>query len=161
MTVMEVHPDIAHLGFLLGTWIGGGKGSYPTIDSFEYVEESTFGHVGKPFIAYVQKTKDKTTGLPLHSESGYVRPVGSDQLELVIVQPSGIVEMHEGTVENTSLLFRSVSVATTPTAKDVSEVTRSIDVVDDALNYTVEMAAVGLPLQHHLAARLVRIVIGA
>jgi hypothetical protein len=156
MTAMDVHPDIAHLGFLLGTWIGGGKGSYPTIDPFEYVEESTFGHVGKPFIAYTQKTKDKTTRLPLHSESGYVRPVGSDRLELVIVQPSGIAEMHEGTVEATSLRFRSVSVATTSTAKEVREVTRSIDLVDGGLDYIVEMAAVGLPLQHHLAARLVR-----
>ena len=156
MTVMDVHPDIAHLGFLLGTWIGGGKGSYPTIDPFEYAEESTFGHVGKPFIAYTQKTKDKTTGLPLHSESGYLRPVGSDRLELVIVQPSGIVEMHEGTVEDATLRFRSVSVATTPTAKEVQEITRSIDIVDGELNYTVDMAAVGLPLQHHLAATLVR-----
>lgn len=156
MTVMEVHPDIAHLGFLLGTWIGAGKGSYPTIDPFEYVEESTFGHVGKPFIAYTQKTKDKTTGLPLHGESGYVRPVGPDRLEFVIVQPSGIVEMHEGTVEDATLRFRSVSVATTSTAKEVSEVTRSIDVDDAGLTYTVEMAAVGLPLQHHLAATLVR-----
>lgn len=153
---MELHPDIQHLAFLIGTWRGRGAGSYPTIQSFEYLEEATFAHVGKPFIAYTQRTRDAITDLPLHAEAGYLRPVGLDGVELVLVQPSGIVEIHQGTVEQTSLNLKSSTVLTTPTAKAATQVDRRIIVDGDALTYEVDMAAVGQPLQHHLAATLAR-----
>jgi len=151
-----LHPDIAHLAWLLGSWAGGGSGRYPTIDSFDYVEQVEFGHVGKPFLSYVQRTKHAETGLPLHAETGYIRPVGVDRAELVIAQPSGISEVHEGAIDAQTASFRSTSVVTTATAKDVAEVHRTITVASDTLSYTVDMAAVGLELQHHLAATLER-----
>ncbi len=158
MTSPAIHPDIAHLSWLLGTWAGKGEGEYPTIESFGYNEETTIGHVGKPFFAYSQKTKHAETGLPLHAEVGYFRPVGTTGLELVVAQPSGIMESHEGAVDGTSLTLTAVTVVTTATAKDVTEVVRKITVDPDAgtLTYTIDMAAVGQPLQHHLAATLHR-----
>jgi hypothetical protein len=152
-----LHEDVAHLSWLVGSWAGGGAGRYPTIESFEYVEQIEFAHVGKPFLSYVQRTKHAETGLPLHAESGYIRPVGSDRAEFVIAQPSGIVEIHEGTVDGQVIALRSVSVVTTATAKGVTEVHRRLTVTDDSLSYTVDMAAVGLELQHHLAATLNRV----
>jgi len=96
----------------------------------------------------------------LHAESGYLRPVGSDRIEFVVVQPSGIVEMHEGAVAGQRIELTATQVMTTPTAKDVSAVRRVISVDEDALTYDVEMGAVGQPLQHHLAATLTRVVEG-
>lgn len=151
-----LHADIAHLAWLVGSWAGGGAGRYPTIESFDYVEQVEFGHVGKPFLSYVQRTKHAATGLPLHAEAGYIRPVGTDRAELVVSQPSGISEIHEGMIEGQTISFRSVSVVTTATAKDVAGVHRTLTVDGDALSYTVDMAAVGLELQHHLAATLQR-----
>ncbi len=97
---MDLHPAVAHLAPLLGTWRGAGRGDYPTIDPFEYTEEVTIGHVGKPFLAYSQRTKG-ADGSPLHAECGYWRPAGERGLELLIVHPSGIGEMLVGTVTET------------------------------------------------------------
>ncbi len=158
----ELHPDIAHLACLLGTWRGRGTGIYPTIESFDYLEEITFGHVGKPFIAYAQKTRHAVTQLPLHAESGYFRPVGADSVEFVVAQPTGIVELHEGDVTATEngISFELVStlVALTGTASNVESVVRSVHVDGDSMSYRLDMAAVGLELQHHLSAQLERVV---
>lgn len=151
-----IHTAVAHLSFLLGHWVGKGVGHYPTIDDFSYGEQVWFEHVGKPFLSYRQGTKHAETGLPLHAEAGYLRPVGATGIELVLVQPSGIVEMHEGSVDGTSIRLMSTTVLTTATAKDVTAVERTIDVADGQLSYDMSMAAVGLELQHHLSATLTR-----
>jgi len=153
-----LHPDIAHLDWLLGTWAGKGAGEYPTIESFPYTEHVTFGHVGKPFLAYSQKTKHGETGLPLHAESGYLRPVGADRVEFLNVQPSGIMEIYEGVIKGTGLDLVALHIARSDTAKEVTEATRQfrVNVDKGTLSYTMQMAAVGQPLQHHLQAVLSR-----
>lgn len=154
-----VHPHIEPLAFLLGTWRGSGRGVYPTIDDFDYREEVVFGHVGKPFVSYVQRTQHAGTGVPLHAESAYFRPVShgpqTTEFEMVLVQPSGIVEVAAGTLRGTSMRIVS-KVLTTPTAKECSAVERDIDVDGDVLRYELRMAAVGQPLQLHLRAELRR-----
>ena len=151
-----IHEAVAHLSFLLGHWVGKGTGHYPTIDDFAYGEQVWFEHVGKPFLSYRQGTTHAVSGLPLHAEAGYVRPVGATGVEFVVAQPSGIVELHEGTIDGRTIRLRSTSVLTTATAKDVTAVERSIDVADGRLSYDLSMAAVGLELQHHLSATLSR-----
>ena len=44
----------------------------------------------------------------------------------------------------------------TPTAKTVSGIERTIAVEDEVMRYTVRMAAVGQPMTHHLSAELRR-----
>lgn len=158
-----MHELVVPLAALVGTWRGSGEGEYPTIDSFTYNEEVSFGHVGKPFLAYGQKTKHATTGLPLHAENGFFRPVGpvgSGEIEVVMAHPTGILESLAGTIEAADdslvLTLRSSAVSGTATAVPVAEVTRRIEVVGDVLTYEIAMAAAGQPLTHHLRASLHR-----
>ena len=156
-----LHPMCSALAPLLGTWRGRGAGHYPSIDDFEYLEEISFGHVGKPFLAYGQKTRDATSDLPLHAEQGDFRPQADGTVELVLAQPSGIVEIHTGSVDSTDtgleLRLSTVHVAGSPSAKSVTAVERSISVSGDTLTYDLSMAAVGYDLLHHLNATLQRV----
>ncbi len=157
----ELHPDVAVLTPLLGTWEGSGSGEYPTIDDFAYAESITFAHVGKPFIAYTQRTKHPETGAPMHAETGYLRVPRPGSIEIVMAQPTGLAEIYEGAVVGGDaplvIDVRSTSINSTSSAKQVTVTERTISVTGDDLHYTFRMAAVGQPLQHHLSATLHRV----
>lgn len=153
----ELHPACAPLAFLLGTWQGTGTGVYPTIEDFSYAEEVSFTHVGKPFVAYVQKTKDPGTGLPLHTESGFLRPQGDGRLELVLAQPSGIAEVLDGKVEGRDIQLASTAVLGTDSAKPVTATERRFWIDGEVLRSSVAMAAMGLELQHHVVSEMYRL----
>ncbi|MEV4128718.1 peroxynitrite isomerase [Nocardia sp. NPDC049707] len=154
------HPDIAPLAPLLGTWRGPGHGEYPTIESFDYVEEVKFGHLGRPFLTYRQRTRAADGSRPMHAETGYLRCPRPDHVELILAHPTGITEICEGSLTiadgELRMEFESTSIGRSSTAKMVTALGRSIVLTDDTIEYTLRMAAVGEPLTHHLAATLHR-----
>jgi hypothetical protein len=153
---VPLHPDAVPLEFLLGIWSGEGNGLYPTIEAFRYGEEIRIWHVGKPFLAYSQRTWSLDDGRPLHSEMGYWRAQPGGRVELVVAHPTGLVEIEEGTVEATRIDLTSCLVGRTSSAVEVSSLARRLTVEGGALTYTLDMAAVGRPSQLHLTAELRR-----
>ncbi|WP_205877522.1 peroxynitrite isomerase [Mycobacterium camsae] len=156
----DLHPDLEALAPLLGTWSGKGAGEYPTIQPFEYFEEIAFTHVGKPFLVYAKKTKAASDGRPLHAELGYLRVPEPAKIEFVLAHPSGIAEIELGTYTVVDgvveLELATSAIALTPTAKEVTALSRSFRIAGDELSYSLRMGAVGQPEQHHVAAVLHR-----
>ncbi|HKV17564.1 MAG TPA: FABP family protein [Mycobacterium sp.] len=156
----DLHPDVAPVAALIGVWAGQGRGVYPTIAPFGYLEEVTFTHVGKPFLSYIQKTKAIDDGRPLHAETGYLRVPAAGRVELVLAHPTGVTEIEEGTVSvhgtTIEMVLAATSIGLSGSAKEVTALGRSIQVDGDELTYTVSMGAVGQPLQKHLTATLHR-----
>ena len=162
-------------GALVGTWVGGGEGQYPTIAPFTYLESVTIAEVpGKPFLSYVQRTSHPDTGASMHAEVGYLRfpPPAADgepdplttasarPAEMTVAQPTGVTECHAGGLrlegDDVVLDLASVSVGRTPSAKEVTSVRRRVVVRGDVLAYDLWMAAVGQPDTLHLRAVLHR-----
>ncbi|MEB3030916.1 peroxynitrite isomerase [[Mycobacterium] nativiensis] len=156
----DLHPNLVELAPLLGTWTGRGRGIYPTIATFDYLEEVVFSHVGKPFLVYGQKTKSAADGLPLHAEAGYLRVPELGRIEWVLAHPSGITEIEVGSytvsADGIDLQMSAPTIGLAPTAKEVSALSRHYRLNGDELSYTLDMGAVGQPAQNHLSAALQR-----
>ena len=103
---------------------------------------------------------------PTATESGFLRPYPDRTVELLLTHPTGYTEIWEGKVEVTGLLqdtitgakmeLRTDVVARAEAAKPYSAGHRLYGLVQGELLWTFDMAAMGLDLQNHLAARLQR-----
>ena len=67
------------------------------------------------------------------------------------------MELHVGRVDGSRVEFASDAVLRTATAKEVTAGRRLYGIVDGALLYAQEMAAVGEAMTPHLSARLIRV----
>jgi len=155
-----LHPLLAPLAFLVGTWRGEGIGGHPDIEDFPYAQEASFVPLpGKPAIGYSSRTWRPGTLQPLATEVGFWRmagPEGQRVVELMLAHPFGIVELYVGTVAGTKIELTSNVTVRTATARTVERSERLYGLVEGDLAYAVDMAAEGHPLTPHLSARLVR-----
>jgi hypothetical protein len=152
----DLHPDLAPLAFLLGTWRGQGEGEWAGGESFRYGEEMTFEHVGSPYLLYAQKSWSPHDGSPIHFERGFVRPGGAGRVEVVFAHPLGIVEVAEGTVSGMVVNVASTTVALTTTGSPVTELRRHIEVEGGVLRYELWMATSEVPLAYHVRGELAK-----
>jgi hypothetical protein len=152
---VQVHPDLAPIAFLLGTWRGEGEGEYPGVEPFRYHEELSFEHVGDPFLLLTESSWTPD-GAPLHFERGTIRPLGAGQVDLTLAHPIGVAEVAEGTVDGTNLTLRSTAVVRTATGSPVTEIERRYRMRGDDLSYQLDMAMEGVARTFHVRATLAR-----
>jgi len=159
-SVPPLHEALAPLAFLLGTWRGVGVGGYPTIESFRFGQEVTFGHAGKPVLSYTSRSwvldDEGRVVRPGAAESGFWRMADSG-LEVVLAHATGFAEVWVGEVTAGRIELHTDLVARTSSAKEVTGGHRLYGLVDGDLLYAYDMAAMSQPLQSHLSARLRKI----
>jgi hypothetical protein len=162
----DLHPNLLGLLPFVGVWRGRGKGGYPTIEDFDYAQEIRISHDGRPFLRYDSRAwlieDDGTPIRPANRETGWWRPVvtdgrPTDEVEVLLAQPTGIMQLLIGRVDHLKIEMASDAVVRTVTAKEVAAEQRLYGIVDGALLYAQEMAAVAQPMQAHLSARLPRV----
>src|SRR4051812_34460765 len=148
----ELPAIVQPFAFLIGTWRGEGVGGYPTLESdFRFGEEITFACFGKPVIAFESRSWSVDDGRPLARQSGFWRPTGDGQLEVVMSIASGFAEVLYGSLvegpAGVHVEIESDAVARTATAKQVDKNKRMYAVRGGKLMYAMEMAAMGQGLQ--------------
>lgn len=159
----NVHPDVAPLAWLIGTWAGNGKGEYDGIEPFDFGQEVIFQQDGRPFIHYMSRSwitdAEGEFVREAAQETGFLRPQPDRTLEIVLTHNLGYVEIWHGEIDKDAPRFEVVTdaVARTATAKEYAGGKRLYGYVGGDLLYAFDMAAMGKPLQSHTHAQLRRV----
>ncbi|WNV75066.1 FABP family protein [Geodermatophilus sp. DSM 44513] len=150
---------------LLGEWHGEGVMTSAVAGSagdVRFGQWTRFGHDGRAFLAYESRTwrltDDGRVAGPAVRESGFWRPRGRDDVELLVTSPDGLVELYVGRARTTtSWELTSDVLARTPDAPDVSRSVRLYGIVEGALMYAIDRADADGPLRPTMSARLERL----
>ena len=159
-------PPLMPLAWLVGTWVGVGVVGYPSMTEARFGQEIVLSHDGRPFLGYTSRTwllDDAGTRVkPLATESGFWRPAGEHTegglaVEVLLVHPSGILELFVGRVHDARVDLETDAVIRSATAKEYNAATRMYGLVEGDLLWVMDMAAVGHAMQSHASARLKRV----
>lgn len=148
---------------LVGTWEGVGRGSFPTIDPFDYTEKMIIHAIGNdPLLYYQQYTwRTNTDGQKIasHQECGFIRPITEKKIELTNGQNSGRSEILIGTIEqHATEIYLNLSSKQIAYDERMIATSRCFRLVDGCLEYSTGMATINVPqIQPHLHATLLRV----
>jgi hypothetical protein len=161
-TGVPVHDALLALLPLVGVWQGEGVGAVAATGAgFRFGQRVTFGHDGRPFLAYDSRAwllDDAGAVIRLAwRESGYWRPgSGPDGVEVVLASNTGQALSYAGTAGDNQWELLTELAHPTPTARGVDAERRLYAVRDDELLYATELAPAGEELAPHLNGRLTR-----
>ena len=134
----------SHVPDLLeGTWEGEGRGFFPDVTSFDIRATIVFTRRDEKTLAYEQRAQKRYDGqtewLESHWESGFIRSIENDELELTSAQ-IGRVEVLLGSIESLDAMSRIhfVSKTITNDPRMVSSA-RTFELENNTLRYEMEM----------------------
>lgn len=156
----NLHPELMPLAWLVGTWIGKGRGEFQEIQPFQFAQEINFNHDGRSFLNYFSRTwlideKDEIIGLGA-SEVGFWRIKPDNVLEVILAHSHGITEGWVGIVNGAKIQLEMDQGYSSPSAKIVTAGSRLYGLVEGELFTAYDMAAEGKTLQPHLWSTLIR-----
>ena len=82
---------------------------------------------------------------------------GGFDIEALIIHPGGVAELYFGQIKGARIDIATDAVLRSPNAKEYSSAQRMWGLVDGALLWAWDMAALGSPMKSHASARLERI----
>ena len=161
ITIPEnLHPDLMPLAWLVGSWRGKGRGEYPNVPGFEFAQEVSFNHDGRPFLNYFSRSwiidDNNEIIRPAASEVGFWRVKENNVLEVILAHNTGIAEGWVGIVKGAKIQLEMDQGYSSPSAKIVTAGSRLYGLVEGELFTSYDMAAEGQTLQAHLWSSLER-----
>lgn len=82
---------------------------------------------------------------------------GGFDIEALIVSPQGVAELYFGQIKGARIDLATDAVLRSPNAKEYNAGTRLMGLVEGALLWAWDMAALGQPLKSHASARLEKV----
>ena len=82
---------------------------------------------------------------------------GGFDIEALIIHPGGVAELYFGQIKGARIDIATDAVLRSPNAKEYSSAQRMWGLVDGALLWAWDMAALGSPMKSHASARLERV----
>ena len=156
----NLHPDLMPLAWLVGSWRGKGRGEYPNVPGFEFAQEVSFNHDGRPFLNYFSRSwiidENNEIIRPAASEVGFWRVKENNVLEVILAHNTGIAEGWVGIVSGAKIQLAMDQGYLSPSAKIVTAGSRLYGLVEGELFTSYDMAAEGQTLQAHLWSSLER-----
>lgn len=167
--VSDYHPELAHLSWLIGSWVGVGVVGYPSMpNDIRIGQELSISHDGRPFLTHFSRTWELDDNgdrvKPLGVEAGFWRPRPDNEVEFLLSHPTGFVEVWVGKVtvtgiENAVITGARVELDTdaivrTESAKEVTAGKRLYGLVNGDLAWVYDMAAEGQKMTSHISAQL-------
>ena len=156
----NLHPDLMPLAWLVGSWRGKGRGEYPNVPSFQFAQEVSFNHDGRPFLNYFSRSwiidENNEIIRPAASEVGFWRVKENNVLEVILAHNTGIAEGWVGIVKGAKIQLEMDQGYSSPSAKIVTAGSRLYGLVEGELFTSYDMAAEGQTLQAHLWSSLER-----
>ncbi len=151
------------LASLVGTWHGQGKGYFPTIAPFDYREALSFELRDAMTVHYQQVTEKWIAADAVyetsHWESGFIRLLDNNSLELINSQSGGRGEILTGeiTIAPDATIFRFTNKQQINDARMVAT-TRTFSLSGATLIYQMQMHTTAVAqLTPHLEAALQRV----
>lgn len=156
-----MHPDLAPLAWMIGSWEGAGVVGYPSMESRNFGQAIDVTHDGRPFLMWTSRAwllnEDGSTQKPAAIETGFWRPQPDGEVELLLAHPTGIVELYYGTTSPAKVEVHTDGVLRSPHAKEYAAGHRLYGYVKGNMMWVMDMAATGHELQSHVSAELKRV----
>jgi hypothetical protein len=158
----RINPELLPVAWLIGHWEGTGNGRELGGDDFQFTVQADFTENGGNYLHYIlQLFETDEEGRPVQSlgmETGFWRPKTAGDIEVIIAQPEGVVEVYLGRVDGAKIELTTDVVARTDTA-EVPETGghRLYGQVESDLLFTYDRGTEAHDLEPYIWARLKRV----